>query len=177
MAITVDPISTTATVVTDEPINATNLWGDRLTIDATARDFAKIVAEVTVTPYTDAGVFASKPIVHRTKSAAAAAQYVPELGVAIAAIQAGIGAMHREVVSRQATLATAQAALTTAQTAESDAQAARNVAFAGRSGVDDPAWLAADAAWIAAKTATATAAERAKTATAAADDVANPPLS
>lgn len=182
MAMETDPIQTTTTVVNQQPIICNLLWGERLVVDVTSRSYEEIKVEVETTPYREDGTppvktFASQSIKRSTKNAVAAAQYVPEIGVAIMANEAAIPAMEREIQRREATLATAQATLTAAQTAEADAMAARNVAFAGRSGVDDPAWLAADAAWTAAKTATATAADRVKVATAAADDVANPPLS
>lgn len=199
MAIDIDPTPARRVVASEETFTANAIWGDSIIIDASARDFGKIATTVTVTPYQrdDAGnalAFASDSVVFKTANVVAACARVPEMGIAFAAIQAGIAAWHRYTKARAADLMGSQSALTTATAAEAAAKAAldaaviaRNAAFADRNqrgaGPDDPAWVSADEAWQQATAAytDAQATARAASATvtqaqAAFDDAANPPI-
>lgn len=157
MPINVDPIPTHATTTIVEDIEANAIHLERVEIDASNPAVPTI--KVTVRPYQmDANgtpiKYGAQTWEMTTANIYAAAQRLPLIGNAIAAMFAAAKQWHEyenareaDIVAARAELQSAVDAATALATAANEAEAARNVAFAARNDENDPAWLAADQAW------------------------------
>lgn len=170
MAMDIDPTPALAVVTTEQPFEANALWGDRLNIDASSRDYGKIGAMVQATEYLKDGqgnavAFAKDSDALKTENLVAALQRIPEMAIAFGAVEVGIVAWKKYRRARATDLAAANERLKSAKAAQADAEAAaqatveqakaaadkaladRTAVYKTRTDSSDPAWLAADQAW------------------------------